>query len=127
MSRLTNGPVLIITPADAAMLWQQARLDDLRLKHRGGDRKFYDLLVSVWQLSMQRPDTARAGIETRHPVASEDRDVWTVNNLTAATGRAGRTIRNDIAIGTLPATKTGNAWCVTTADAQTYIDTYTKH
>lgn len=126
MSHLTNEPTLIITATEAAMLWQRAQLNDLRLKYRSGDSKFYGLLVDVYRLSLQRPDVANRGIETRQSVASEERETWTVQQLTAATGRAGRTIRLDIANNTLPATKTANAWHITNAEAQTYIASHTK-
>lgn len=108
------------------MLWQNAQLNELRLRHRSGNTKLYDLLVDVYKLSLQRSINAIHGNEARQNAASEEREYWTVRQLATATGRAERTIRLDIASNTLPATKSANAWLITNTAARTYINTHHK-
>lgn len=107
------------------MLYQATNVGEVRNRRRGEDSTLYRLLHDISTAAFAVP-VANRGIETRQSVASEERETWTVQQLTAATGRAGRTIRLDIANNTLPATKTANAWHISNADAQTYIASHTK-
>ena len=121
MTYIPREPVIVLTAGDARMLWQAARLNELRLKHRSGDSHLYQLLVQIYEVGLLELRTAGAGNEPRQSAASEERSHWTVKQLAKATGRAERTVRLDIESNTLPATKAGGAWIVPAEEALTYI------
>lgn len=122
---MTSPPIpagsIILTPADARVLYQVARLDELRARYRVGSPAAAELLTAITRCAFTNAD---AGNLPRHPTASEDRDRWTVRRLAATTGRAPRTIRLDCETGTLPATKTAGAWTITAPDARTYLESW---
>ncbi|MEV7827329.1 hypothetical protein [Microbacterium enclense] len=118
---IVTQPSIVLTAAEVDMLWRTAGLDELRKRHRSGDTHLYQLLLRMHQVRLQRPIDAVSGTGTRHDAASEERTHWTIQQLSQVTGRAERTIRNDIALGELTATKTGRSWIVTTENATTYI------
>ena len=96
MSHLPDEPVIVLTASDVEMLWGPARLNDLRIKHRSGDTRLYELLVKMHRLRLRRLTNADNGNQPRQPAASEEREKWTVKQLAQVTGRAMRTIRLDI-------------------------------
>ena len=110
---------VILTPAEARMLYQAARIGELRRRHRVGSSALYDLLTDI-SVAAFTEDAAR-GNEPRQSAASEERGTWTVRHLASYTGRAPRTIRLDIETGALPATKNGNLWTIGLEDAKAYI------
>ncbi len=108
---------LVLTPQDARMLYQAARLGELRTRNRVGNTALYALLTELTICAF----TAEPGIEPRHHAESEEREWWSVKQLARATGQSERTIRLHIEKGDLPATKTGSTWAVTSSTARTYI------
>lgn len=120
--KLPNVPhgSIVLTPAEARMLYQPCRIRELRSKVRTGDTALYDLLTELSICAYTA--NAEVGIDPRHPAASEEREWWTTENLARGSGRAGRTIRKDIATGDLRATRTTNGWLIRASDAQAYIE-----
>lgn len=110
---------ILLTPRDARMLYQAARIGELRTRNRIGDSALYKLLTDLSMCAFTTP--ADNGNLTRQDAASEDREMWTVAQLARTTGRAARTIRLDIENNALPAHKQGNTWVITKQNAHTYI------
>lgn len=110
---------IVLSPTDARILYQVANLGELRRRFRVGDSRVYQLLTDVTVAAFSDADD---GTEPRHPAASEEREWWTTEQLSRAAGRAARTIRNDIALGILPATKNPNGWLIRSAHATTYLE-----
>ncbi len=121
MSYVPTEPVVILTASDAHMLWQAARLNDLRIKHRG-DQRLYDLLVSIYKVGLL--EIAERGNEPRQDAATEEPEIWTTQQVARAARVSERTVRNDCKDGTLPATqhRTNGPWLIQPAEATTYID-----
>lgn len=126
MSHVPSEPVVILTASDARMLWQAAKLNDLRVKHRG-DARLYEVLVSIYRVGLL--EIAERGNETRQDAAKEDRETWTTQQVAREAGVAARTVRLDCEQGTLPATqpRPGGPWLITTDAAATYINRRKKH
>lgn len=120
MSYIPSEPVVILTATDAHMLWQAAKLNDLRIKHRG-DQRLYDLLVSIYKVGLL--EIAERGSTPRQTSASEEHETWTTQHIAKAAGIAERTVRLDCQNGTLPATRTrpNGPWSITATDAATYL------
>lgn len=127
MSYLPSEPVIILTATEARILWQAARLNDLRLKHRSGDDRLYALLAKVYQVGLLQIRTTGPGNEPRQNTATEERRAWTVRQLANATGRAERTVRLDIEKKALPATKQGGTYIINSTEAATYIAAHGKN
>lgn len=121
MSFASAGPVIVLTAADVDMLWRSAGLEALRVRHRLADDHLYRLLVRMHQVRLTPSNHAADGTATRHLTASEERSFWTIRQLAKVTGRAERTIRKDISIGELAATRPAREWIITAADAASYI------
>ncbi|MFV9424932.1 helix-turn-helix domain-containing protein [Microbacterium sp. S1037] len=120
MSAFTQGPVVILTPKDARMLWQIAKLNELRIKHRS-DPYVYDVLHTIYKGTLLEP--AERGNETRQTAATEERDYWTTRQVAKAAGVSERTVRSHCADKTLPAEHTRNngPWLIPKDQALTYI------
>ncbi|MEV7692491.1 hypothetical protein AB0N73_04070 [Microbacterium sp. NPDC089189] len=127
MSYLPDEPVLVITAGEARMLWQAARLDALRVKHRSGNTALYDVLVKFYRVGLL--EIAERGTQTRQSAASEERERWTTQQVARAAGIAERTVRLDCKEGTLPATqhRSGGPWAIDADAATTYIRRRKKH
>lgn len=121
MARKVEGGSIILTPTDARMLYQAARIGDLRSRFRVGDTALFRLLTDIATCAFTITPNTVPGNMTRQSTASEDRETWTVNRLATATGRAPRTVRLDIQRQALPAKKLTNSWLITPTDAATYI------
>jgi hypothetical protein len=111
---------IVLTPADARLLYQAAKLGELRTRYRIGDTKTYELLTDISRAAFEVD--AEVGNLPRQSAANDERGTWTVQQIAAAAGLSERTVRLDCANGELPAIKQGTTWTVTTAEAQTYID-----
>jgi hypothetical protein len=122
--RIEPGSI-VLTPAEAWLLYQAARLGEVRTRYRVGENRTYQLLTEISICAFSSP-VAADGNEPRQTTASEERGMWTVNQIAQATGRAPRTIRHDIETQLLPATKTGNTWAISNRDARTYIEGRTR-
>jgi hypothetical protein len=120
VSRVIEGGALILTPEDARLLYQGARIADLRKRHRSGDTRFYDLLVDISRAAFIAPN-AELGIEPRQETASEEHRLWTVEQVARAARLAPRTIRLDCQRRELPATKPAGIWLIEADEAKTYI------
>lgn len=118
-SRVEPGSI-ILTPQDARMLYQAARIGELRKRHRVGNTALYQLLTDISVCAFTGPPT-EPGNHPRQNTASEERETWTVNQLARATGLSQRAIRLDCQHNVLPATRHGHAWSVAADDATVYI------
>lgn len=121
MSAFTHGPVVILTPTDARMLWQAARLDTLRVKHRG-DPRLYDVLLNIYKGTLLE-DAAR-GRQPRQTAETDEREYWNTTQVAQAAGVSERTVRNHCADETLPAVHAhqNGPWMIPNEEALTYID-----
>ena len=115
---------IILTPKKAQMLYQAAHLGELRSRHRVGFDALHQLLTEITVCAFTQD--ADPGIEPRQETASEEREWWTTEQLARTSRRATRTIRNDIGIGSLPATKNPNGWLIRADHAKTYIEEHRK-
>ncbi len=122
MSAYTRGPVVILTAFEARVLRQEAKLDELRIKHRGEDSRFYKILHDIYQVSLLDEDVAAPGKQPRQSTANEKTEYTTVPQVARATRLSERTVRHHLQNRILPATKSDRGeWVITTADADTYI------
>lgn len=117
---LPDEPVIVLTASDARILWQAARLNELRLKNRTLNNRLYALLLNIYRVGLAGPNAA-PGNEPRQSVASEEREYWTVRQVARGVELAERTVRLDIERNELPATKPAGSWLIPAADAKTYI------
>lgn len=126
MSAYTNGPVVILSVADARILWQAARLNDLRVKHRG-DPRLYDVLLNIYKGTLL--DDSGRGNDPRQNAETDDRDYWNTKDVAKAAEVSERTVRNHCADGTLPAIHAheNGPWLIPTEEAMTYIERKRKH
>jgi hypothetical protein len=118
MTHITNELSITLTTTEARMLYQAAKLGELRTRFRGRDEAIYTLLHD---LSVVALHTAGPGKEQRQETASEEDQEWTVNQVARAAGLADRTVRLDCERGELPAEKKYRRWTITSAEAHTYI------
>lgn len=123
--RIEPGSI-VLTPTDARMLYQAARIAELRSRNRIGDTPLYRLLTDISLCAFAVPGAA-PGILPRQDAASEERETWTVKEVARATGRSERAVRLDCHHNDLPATKQGNTWIITADDAKTYIASRRTH
>lgn len=124
MTRIITAGSVVLSPADARMLYQAARLGELRSRYRVGDSRMYDLLTELSLAAFLVP--AAQGSEPRQDAASEERRQWTTRRLARASGRSERSVRLDCQTGVVPASKVGSSWLVDESAAHTYIDTRRK-
>lgn len=112
---------LILTGADAALLYQAANLRDLRIAARGRSERLYTLLVELSETAFAH--VAAADGNQPSPVVNADKheDITSVEHIAREAGVTPRTIRNHIEAGLLQARKINRTWVITTADAQQYI------
>ncbi len=120
MTRLISAGSIILSPADARMLYQAAKLGELRSRYRVGDTRIYELLTEISQAAFTVD--ADVGILPRQSAAKDHAEYWTVQQIAKAAGLKDRTVRLDCQNGELPATKQGTTWIVTTAEAEIYIE-----
>lgn len=115
----------ILSPLEARMLYDAARLGELRARHRVGNTRLYQLLTELTICAFTEP-IAATGNEPRQSKASEERDWWTVQQVARSAGLSNRTVRLDCQRQTLPAEKSGNTWTITRTAATTYINARTR-
>lgn len=124
MSRQIESGSIVLSRTDVRVLFQVANIAELRRRHRSGNSMVYDLLTDITVAAYS--DVAESGNEPRQSAASEEREWWTTEQLARTVGRATRTIRHDITIGALPATKTTSGWIIGGEHAQTYLDAHRR-
>lgn len=118
-TRIEHGSI-VLTPTDARMLYQVARIGELRSRHRVGNTALYTLLTDISACAFTA-SVADSGIPPRQETASEERELWTVQQLARAAGLSTRTIRLDCQRGNLAAEKQGNTWLINNSAAHPYI------
>lgn len=121
MTRRVENAV-ILDGREAAMLWQAADLNDLRIRARSNE-SLYGLLVDIYKAGLTWHASANGSKtqiseEIRDP---ESRKFATVKEVARRIGKTPRTVRNDITNGLLRATKSGHEWVITTEAATAYI------
>lgn len=118
MTHITNELSITLTTTEARMLYQAAKLGELRTRYRGRDEPIYRLLHELTVVAFQ---TAATGTQQRQDAAEEDRSQWTVEQVAKATGLSTRAVRLDCQRGDLPATKEYRSWTIASSEAHTYI------
>lgn len=121
MSRQIEPGSIVLSQTDVQILYQVAHLRELRQRHRSGSPRIYELLTDLTVAAFADP-----GNEPRQVTATEEREWWTTEQLARPSRRAARTIRHDIATGTLPATRTPGGWLIRAEHAHTYINAHTS-
>ena len=119
MSTRVDQPGRFFTNAELRVIWEATNMAEVRDRHRRADSVLFALLTEVAQSAYAV--NAVPGHETRQRTASEERSTWTINQLSNATRRAPRTIRHDIELGELKATRPGHAWAIDRVSALAYI------
>ena len=113
--------VIILDGRSAAILWQAAHLDDLRVQARGRNDELYHVLLEVYQAALHWR-TSLDGIQQEKAEETGERSRWTTPQaLARKLGVTPRTIRNDIGRRLLPAVKQGRVWVIESSEAETYI------
>lgn len=123
MSRRVDGAACILTAEDAAILWQAAKLDDVRIRFRD-DKRIHTVLADIWVTALSLHTNADSG--NNNPVKTAIREhvskeVVTVTDIAKHSGIPARTIRSHIKRELLPATQVGREWTITSRDAKAYI------
>lgn len=120
--RLQN--VVILTGSDCALLYEAARLRELRVAARGSSDRLYSLLTDITaaafdyrdSLNGKKPEVKRENEE------AGDMGIVTAKEVARRAGVTPRTVRNHIALGLLAATQQGRTWVITTESANQYIE-----
>ncbi|WP_136056818.1 helix-turn-helix domain-containing protein [Microbacterium sp. K24] len=118
---VTNA--VILTGADAALLYQAANLRALRVASRGKSERLYGLLTDITQAAFAHTTS----VDGRKPQASAevreagDIEVNTVEQVARRAGITSRAVRNHIKAGLLEATMVNRNWVIAPEAADQYI------
>lgn len=121
MTRRVENAV-ILTGADCALLYEAARLRDLRVKARGSSDRLYALLTDITQAAFVHAsaDGTKPQEVTENDEARST-EIVTVEAIARQAGLTPRAVRNHIEAGLLDATKVNRSWVITTHAAEQYI------
>ena len=122
MTRRVENAV-ILTGADAALIYQAANLRELRISARGKSNRLYALLTDITMaafthassLDGTKPQNSTENHET------ESAGIVTVGYVARQAGITPRAVRNHIGLGLLEATQQGRIWIITQTAADQYI------
>ncbi|GLJ79755.1 hypothetical protein [Microbacterium imperiale] len=114
--RIEEGSI-ILSPADMRIIYGPLRIRENRAR-AGSTTRLGQILTEMSICAFHSP--ADRGKESRRDTASEERDYWTVRQVSRATRRAERTVRLDCQEGRLPAIK-NPTWLIRDDDARSYI------
>lgn len=114
---------LLLSGADCALLYQAARLRDLRVQARGSSERLYGLLTDITTAAFAHADSLRGtrATEQTEPDDAESTGIVTVANIARRAGLTPRAVRNHIGRGLLHAEQQGRTWIITTEAAEQYI------
>lgn len=122
MTRRVQNAV-ILTGADAALLYEAAKLRDLRVSARGKSDRLYALLTDITEAAFAH----RTSVDGRKPQMSaevgeaREMEITTVEQVAKRTGITPRAVRNHIKEGLLNATMINRTWVIAPAAAEQYI------
>lgn len=121
MTRLIENAV-ILTAREAAMLWQAARLSDLRVRARTNP-SLYALLVDIYRAALtSKPSTTGTKQPVKREIPETDSSGFlTVTEVAKKVGVTPRTVRNDIHKELINAHRVGREWVFTLDAADAYI------
>lgn len=122
MTRRVENAV-ILTGSDAALLYQAANIQRLRIAARGKSDRLYALLTDITEaafihaasLDGKTPGKAAESDE------SQDNDIVTVEHVARRAGVTPRTVRNHIEIGLIEAEKIGRCWVISRDARDQYL------
>lgn len=122
MTRRVKNAV-ILTGSDCALLYETARLRDLRVKARGTSDRLYALLTDITAAAFDHQTSVEG---TKPQINAETGDARSTEIVTveAVARRAGitpRAVRNHIEAGLLEAHKINRVWIIPTSAAEQYI------
>ncbi|WP_146115178.1 helix-turn-helix domain-containing protein [Microbacterium sp. MYb66] len=114
---------IILTGADAALLYQAANLRSLRVASRGKSDKLYALLTDITHAAFTYANSVdgRSGGKRAELDESGSTEIVTVEQIARRAGITPRAIRNHIGLGLLKATKASRTWVITPEAAEQYI------
>lgn len=123
MALLIPAGAVVLSPADAQMLYQAARMWELRCKYRTANPRLFEVLTTIAKAATITPDNAAPGNSPRQNAASE-KTGYSTKELATITGLAERTIRLACHKGELEgATCENGRWRIPAPAAQTFITT----
>lgn len=111
---------VVLSRADCALLYEAARLRELRVRARGSGR-LYTLLTDITITAFAHASSGEGNLKAEREEPGESGDMLTVTRVAARAGITPRAVRNHIAAGLLRAEKTGQMWVVQAATAEQYI------
>lgn len=120
--RVTNA--VILTGSDCALLYEAARLRELRVAARPSSDRLYSLLTDITVAAFDHMDS----LNGKKPEVTAEKDeagdtgIVTAKEVARRAGVTPRTVRNHIERGLLAATQQGRTWVITTAAANQYIE-----
>lgn len=119
--RIENA--VILTGADAALLYSAANLRALRIAARGKSDRLYALLTDITQAAFiysTSVDGTTHGTSAE-PGESGSTEVVTVEQVARRARITPRAVRNHIGLGLLEAQKVNRVWVITNQAAEQYI------
>lgn len=122
MTRRVENAV-ILTGSDCALLYEAARLRDLRVKARGASDRLYALLTDITAATFAHQASAKGTKPQVSTETSESRraEIVTVEAVARQAGITPRAVRNHIEAGLLDAQKINRVWIIPTNAAKQYI------
>ncbi|GGD83185.1 hypothetical protein [Microbacterium murale] len=122
MTRRVENAV-ILTGADAALLYTSAHLRELRIAARGKSDRLYTLLTDITSAAFAHhaslDGTKPQDVTEKHE--TESAGIVTVRQVAREAGITPRAVRNHIGLGLLEATQQGRIWIITAHAAEQYI------
>lgn len=114
---------MILTGADAALIYQAAHLRELRIAARGKSDRLYSLLTDITAAAFAHQSSVEGtkpqdSTETRE---TESAGIVTVGYVARRAGITPRAVRNHITEGLLEAQQQGRIWIITTQAAEQYL------
>lgn len=115
---------VFLTGSDCALLYEAARLRELRVAARGSSDRLYSLLTDITAAAFDYRDSVNGKKPkvTRENDEAGDMGIVTVATVARQAGVTPRTVRNHIGQGLLAATQQGRTWVITTEAANQYIE-----
>jgi hypothetical protein len=122
MTRRVENAV-ILTGADAALLYSAANLRELRVAARGKSERLYALLTEITETAFAHPASVggRERGSSTEPGESGTTEILTVQQVARRARITPRAVRNHIGLGLLEAQQQGRIWIITTQAAEQYL------
>lgn len=122
MNRRVENAV-ILTGSDCALIYEAAKLRDLRIAARGKSDRLYALLTDITAAAFTHAASVDGTTprKSTEPGQAESTETTTVVRIARRAGITPRAVRNHIKDGLLEATQQGRIWIITQTAADQYI------